>query len=234
MEYLILKIITQTASFRNPDFQNYHKSFLLPPPTTIMGIAGAALGKTPKETQEFFSQNKFTLGIYGKSEGKARDLWKYNDFQSGSIIKRDIYYRNIYYLVFKSETANIEKLKAAFENPYYALTLGNSDSLAKVKIIEDYKLEKSNFIEYALIEGDIINEVMNENFETGNEFSIYTTSDPIVYNLPVEFSYESDYGIRRVVKRKKYSFISKRMKLNIEKEGIKIKNNIFIPFISIY
>jgi len=50
MEYFVLEIITNTATFRNPDFQNFHKTLNLPPPPTLIGFAGAALGLSPKAT----------------------------------------------------------------------------------------------------------------------------------------------------------------------------------------
>ena len=73
MQYSVTHIRTQTATFLNPEFQNYHKSFLLPPPTTIVGLAGAALGLSPKAAQEFFDNKGFEMGIAGKTNGKANE-----------------------------------------------------------------------------------------------------------------------------------------------------------------
>jgi len=233
MHYLVLKVWTQSASFRIPEFQNFHKSFLLPPPTTMIGFAGAALGFSAKKAQEFFHLNNIKLGISGKSEGMAKDLWKYNDFKNGSVIKREIYFNNKYLVFFSSEEMTvINELKNKFENPIYALTLGNSDALAKVKIINSFVEGKSFDVENCLLENDVINEVM-DNIDNGLNFSIYSTSDPILYDLPTEFYYESDYGVRKVIKRKKYSFITKKMKLNIAKKGIFVDDK-FIPMISIH
>ena len=78
MKNFIIEIQCQTASFRNPDFQNFHKSLELPPPTTIIGLAGAALGYSPLRAQEFFDESKFEIGIYGTYLGKCKDTWKYN------------------------------------------------------------------------------------------------------------------------------------------------------------
>jgi len=133
MNYLILKIWTQTASFRIPEFQNFHKSFLLPPPTTVVGLAGAALGLSPKSSQDFFDESSIKIGVFGKSDGFAKDLWKYNDFKVGSVIKREIYFFNQYVVVFASENSEtIENLGSSFKNPKYALTFGTSDALAKI------------------------------------------------------------------------------------------------------
>jgi CRISPR-associated protein Cas5t len=85
----------------------------------------------------------------------------------------------------------------------------------------------SRLIENCLIEGDIIDEVLS-NVEKDMNFSIYSTSEPIVFDLPTSFMYETDYGIRRVVARQQISFIGNAMKLNIDKQGIFYKDK-FIP-----
>jgi CRISPR-associated protein Cas5t len=64
------------------------------------------------------------------------------------------------------------------------------------------------------------------------EFSIYQTSEPIAYDLPIRFEYESDYGKRSVSSVSTFSFVGKEMTLNFEIGGFKF-NNIFIPLFSI-
>ena len=229
-KFCIIEAITQSSTFRNAEFQNFHKSYKLPPPTTLIGFAGAALGLSPKASQEFFDNDKFKMGIYGYSEGIAEDLWKYNNFTpQKSIIKREILFLNHFLIVYGSTNKNkISKLKESFDNPKYALSLGSNDSLAFIKKVESkIQTSENNMVEYCLVEGDIIKEVM-DNSNNGFEFSIYSTSDPITYDLPLKFEYESDYGMRKVVKRKTFSFVGKRMKLNIVKKGVNYKN-IFIP-----
>jgi len=242
MNYLILKIWTQTASFRVPEFQNFHKSFLLPPPTTVIGLAGAALGLSPKSSQDFFDGSSIKLGVFGKSDGYAIDLWKFKKKNNNKtndqrdfiedILRREIHFNNVYLILFASENSElIDKLRSAFENPKYALTFGTSDALAKISILDNFEEHELDEVENCLIEGDIISEVV-ENVHNGLEFSIYSTSEPIVYDLPVKFQYESDYGVRRVVERKKYSFVGKKMKLNIKISGVYADDK-FIPIISI-
>ncbi len=238
MNYLILKVWTQTSSFRNPDFQNFHKSYLLPPPTALIGFAGAALGFSPKKSQDFFNNNEIKFGIYGKSEGFASDLWKYNSFKDSKsitkgIITREIHFINQYLIVYASENADlINQLKTAFLYPKYTLTLGTSDSLAKIKLIDSYREAESYEVENCLLEGNIISEVLL-NIDKDISFKIYSTNEPLSYDLPTEFSYESDYGIRRIVARKTFSFVPKKMKLNIPKNGIEVEEK-FIPIFSIH
>lgn len=229
MPHCIVELVTQTATFRNPEFQNFHKSFLLPPPTTLMGLAGAAMGLSPKSSQDFFGEG-FYFGIYGTSKGYCKDLWKYNTFdEQGSIILKEIFYSNHFILIYGNESqVLIETIKEAFLAPQYALTLGNNDSLAKViQVSIDNDFVDSFEMSNCLVEGNIVEEVINK-AKNGLSFSIYSTSEPIAYDLPIRFQYESDYGFRRVIERKTLSFIGENMQLNFAKRGITYKN-IFIP-----
>lgn len=229
MKYLVVKIRSQTASYRDPDFQNFHKSLLLPPPTTIIGFFGAALGLSAKQAQEFFDNDAFEFGVYGKSAGIAKDLWKYIRYENkkykSGILHKEILFDNILFLcVGCKNDSTLIKLQNAVLNPCYALTLGNSDSLAFVCyaiIVEE--IESINKVSHCLMEGDIVEEVLS-NADKGMNFSIYTTSDPISYNLPVMFDYKGDYDVRKVSKRKTFSFIGEEMLLNVRKKAIKIED----------
>jgi len=237
MNYVVIELKAETASFRNPEFQNYHKSYLLPPPSTLIGLTGAAIGLSPKGSQEFIVNNDFMLGCYGKPKGKANDLWKYLSIKpqkgkdrSSGIVSREILYAYHLIVVFGNEDgAKIESIINGFVNPKYALTLGNSDSLAKViKITQFNNSSKSRILSNCLVEGNVIEEVI-QNSQNGIAFEIHQTSDPIAYDMPVTFNYgESEYGSRSVKQRKVISIIGQEMTLNIEKEGIEY-DNVFIP-----
>lgn len=236
MIYLVVEFRTVTATFRDPEFQNFHKTLNLPPPTTLVGLAGAALGKSPKTAQEWFEKGDWHIGVSGTSEGYAKDLWKYQnkwDKELGewgkSVLLREILFDNHFFVVFGCpDKAQTQLLLDAFEFPKYALTFGSSDSLAKVvstKLIEG--TDDSRELSHCLTPGNVLNEVL-DNASNGEEFSIYSTSEPIAYDLPTRFQYESDYGIRRLVSRKTLSFIGEPMQLNFSVTGIRYKNK-FIP-----
>jgi CRISPR-associated protein Cas5t len=233
MPYCIVELVTQTATFRNPEFQNFHKSFLLPPPTTLIGLAGAAIGLSPKAAQEFF-ENGFYLGTYGTSKGYCKDLWKYNTFdEQGSIILKEMLYDNYFILVYGNDNAAvIDSISQAFLSPVYALTLGNNDSLSKViSVHQDDCFSDSSEFSNCLVDGNVVEEVIEQS-GNGLSFSIYSTSEPIAYDLPTRFLYESDYGFRRVVQRKTFSFIGETVRLNFKKKGITFKNT-FIPIFNL-
>jgi len=229
MKYCIVEIKTQTATFRNPEFQNFHKTLPLLPPTTMVGIAGAAMGLSPKSAQDFFEKSDFVMGTYFKNHGASTDLWKFNDFKERSIILKEILFHNKAIIVFGSEdNSKIKILSKSFLDPVFSLTLGNSDSLAKVvKVFQEYNIVKSKTVSNCLIEGDVVEEVLS-NASNGLEFSIYSTSDPIAIDLPTRFLYTDEYGLRKVSQRKQFSFITTEMKLNVEKQGV-LYGGIFIP-----
>lgn len=243
MKNLVLEILSQTASFRNPDFQNFHKSLDLPPPTTIVGLSGAALGLSPLQAQEFFQSNDLKIGVYGVYAGKCSDTWKYNkeirDMRTydpgkdGSIIQKEHLVNSRFIIAFSSESPDvISRLNEAFQNPKYALTMGNSDSLAFVKNIEtDLPKTSRHEVENCILQGNVINSVMHLASKT-LEFSIYHTSEPLTYDLPVKFQYVNDYGRRTVSQIGTFSIIGKKMKLNYEVEGLMYKN-LFVPLINL-
>jgi len=234
-----VKIYSQTASFRNPEFQNFHKSLDLPPPTTIIGLVGAALGKSPKMAQEYFDNHSLKIGIAGFSEGRTMDTWKYNKRNSnmhlydplldGSVIKRELLFHPQFFLTFLSEEETcINELVAHFENPVFALTMGSSDSLAKVYSVErDLPITSSKKLKNCLVAGDIVEEVFRNTWQS-LEFSIYNTSEPITYDLPTRFHYRSDYGSREIADTATFSFIGQEMELNFEIKGVHFQDT-FIP-----
>jgi len=118
MNFLIVELFTETATFRNPEFQNFHKTLSLPPPTTLIGLAGAAMGYSPKASQEFFDENEFYFGVFGISSGKAKDTWKYTNKVKGtelynyhpdyfgSIIAKEILFSNKFVICFGTNNNN--------------------------------------------------------------------------------------------------------------------------------
>lgn len=243
MKNFVIKIKCQTASFRKPDFQNFHKSLELPPPTTILGLAGAALGYTPLQAQEFFDTSPFEIGIFGTYDGKCLDTWKYNkgirDMRlydpglDGSIIQKEFLIFATFLIAFSSKNQDaLEHLNQAFSNPFYALTMGNSDSLAHISHIEnDIDEIEADEIENCFVKGDVVNEVMNVAAANKFSFSIYS-NETLTYDLPLRFEYDNDYGRRTVSKTETYSLIGNKMKINYSLKGLKYKNH-FIPLFPI-
>lgn len=239
MQCFCVEIATQTTSFRNPEFQNFHKTLDMPPPSTIIGFAGAAMGLSPKMAQEFFEEVPFVAGVSGFHLGRTTDTWKYRNqtknmhlydpLLEGSVIKREQLILSRYFLVFgSSDLESLRKLRASLESPLFALTLGNSDSLAWVKkVMDDLSITESKLVKECVIPGDVVGEVLRRASEVP-EFSIYHTSEPITYDLPTRFDYNSDYGKREIKQTQSLSIVSQEMQLNFEVRGVQLEDR-FIP-----
>ncbi|MEZ0539533.1 CRISPR-associated protein Cas5 [Fibrella arboris] len=232
-----IEIKSITASFRNPEFQNFQKSFPLPPPTALIGFAGAALGFSPRQAQDFFDTNAFQAGVSGKGEGLARDLWKYDRLSGtgSSVIIRELYVNTHYRLVFGSENyAAVEQLKQAFDRPVYALTLGQSDSLAKVvrTQLTDAIVEGETLVD-TLVEGDIVPVILEQVLYGGTFALSLSTSDPIAYQLPTRFNYKSEYSMRTVAQRKLFSFVGPKVTFRSRTfPGVQV-DDIFVPLFTL-
>lgn len=243
MKNLAVEILSQTASFRNPDFQNFQKSLNLPPPTTVVGLSGAAMGLSPSKVQEFFELNDLRIGVYGLFAGKCSDTWKYNKeirdmrtydpAKDGSIVQKEYLVRARFIIAFSSERDHaIEHLCNAFEDPAYALTMGNSDCLAFVKNIQSDLPQLTSYeVENCMVEGHVLDNVITQ-FPHNLDFSIYDTTDSFTYDLPVKFNYASDYGKRTVARIATYSIIGRKMKLNYSIDGLSY-NDAFIPILNL-
>lgn len=225
--YLSLELRSNIASFRNPDFQNFHKSFILPPPTTLIGLAGAALGFNPLESQNFFDDHCIYAGVSGGFKGKSTDLWKYRDAQGRSIIRRELLFFNHYSVVYASESEEIaKKIEDAFINPVYALSLGPSDSLVHVK--KEIRTGYADFLyhapsDHSLVSGDVTVEAFQKVLEYESFKFRIDHRDAVVANLPVRFQYEAAFGMRRIKERKVFSFVQDATGLSgVKRKGVLI------------
>ncbi len=164
----------------------------------------------------------------------VRDLWKYATLPGRSVITREVYIHNRFYVAFGSDNhAAVEQLFSAFRSPIYALTLGQSDSLAKVSNLQlTDQVGQSSTLSHTLVEGDVVPLILEQAL-LGGRFSLtISQNDPVAYNLPTRFLYESDYGVRRVVARKLFSFVGPAVTFqNRTFTGVRL-NDVFIPTFS--
>ncbi|HOD62096.1 MAG TPA: CRISPR-associated protein Cas5 [Bacilli bacterium] len=222
---LVIEAVSVTASFRIPEYHNYHKSLPLPPVTTIVGLTGAALGLSYFNAQQYFSNRSIKIGIQGVSEGHYQDLWKALSSKPNNrdtIIQKEYHYLNRYLFVFISDTDTIQQLNTAFQNPYYPTVIGSSDSLLKIKktvLIENPVITTSDRFENCLLVGNYIDKIKIDldNLVIGKEYRYTPLSAPQVYNLPYSFVFTDD-GVRKIKARKEITFI-----------GMKVKSESLIP-----
>ena len=75
-------------SFRIPLFKKYHKSFLAPPKTVILGMVSNVMGKSEEFYYNLLNSDIFVSVVIENIGGKTKDLWRYRD-KGTSIIRRD-------------------------------------------------------------------------------------------------------------------------------------------------
>ncbi len=149
MEGLAVTLSAPVASFRRPLDINFQRTLLLPPPTTCLGIAGAALGLSESELWRrggLLSGLKVSVllepsPVTGGDPAVARDLWKVLKIKNKKFAERSPYFRELlffprYTLLFAGESSLLERLAKAFADPVYPLSLGREDELARVEAIE--------------------------------------------------------------------------------------------------
>jgi CRISPR-associated protein Cas5t len=219
-KYLVVEAVSNTASFRIPEFHNYHKTLPLPPVTTIVGIVGAALGKNYQEAQEYFERNVFEIGVYGTSTGHFIDLWKAKKWKGSkpkitdrTIIQREFRANNYYIIIFGNSSMIIDELKTSFENCVFALTAGNSDSLLKISklsILSEPEKSITSKFENCILSGNYI-DTLELDLEINKKYVFTPMNSPSCYNLPNSFIFFEN-NIRKIKERKEFTFVGNSVK----------------------
>jgi len=144
MELIVaVRVCATVASFRRPLDHNYQRTLPMPPPTTLLGIAGAALGLSDRDLwspKSLLSNLKVSVWIE-EEPGRARDMWTVLKIKSGKIAERSPYFRELlffprYTLLYGADASLLDKLKNAFQDPVYPLSLGREDEMLLVEEIQ--------------------------------------------------------------------------------------------------
>ncbi|OAA92591.1 CRISPR-associated protein Cas5 [Clostridium coskatii] len=154
-------------SFRVPFFRTYHKTFLAPPKTTILGMLTNIMGKSEKFYYNIFNEDKIKVSVVINSiKGKAKDLWSYKSLESKggmhgrSIVRRDRLFNARYTIYLKiGETSLGKEVFNSLVYPKAVPSLGLDDELIKISSVKN---------DVKLIENDthIINSVfMDKGYE---------------------------------------------------------------------
>ncbi|QUI23977.1 CRISPR-associated protein Cas5 [Vallitalea pronyensis] len=201
----MVKLEASTASYREPYAQLYHETLPLPTPTTLVGIAGAALGLNMQDALSLFKEHRILVGTIGTHDGTAKDLWQYNKVKQGGKVDKDIIIREFLYHVsitvyYASEDETIiYRLKDAFHDPVYAITLGSSDDLARIKDInkmDQIKESRSKSVKYTWVY-HIYRSNMTLDWDYINQVPLSETiQPPVIKNIPVNFTFDKD-GARK-------------------------------------
>jgi len=160
---LAVQVRATVASFRRPLDHNYQRTLPMPPPTTLIGIAAAALGLSDRQlwaSDSPLCHLKVSVWI-DDEPGFARDMWTVLKIKNYKIAERSPYFRELLfftrYTLFYGGTEDLlHRLAQAFRNPVYSLSLGRDDELMLVEDIamEETKDGKPHF-EGTVLPGDI-------------------------------------------------------------------------------
>lgn len=214
----IVKGWAQTASFRIPESHTFQQTLPLPPITTLVGLMGAAMGLSFEEAISFREQKSILLGVIGSNKGEMKDLWKYNKVKSGESLK-DVLVReyltdfSLNIAIASREQTVLSGIRDSFSNPKYALTLGNSDDLFKIRYISPIekaeKIERSNFENTVLAGNQTLD--YESDIDLKNTPITYRVRAPQVFLLPTSFNFKGEE--RRVSKRQQFTFVGSPIKL---------------------
>ncbi len=187
----VLRIVIKApeVSFRRPLDHNYQRTLPMPPPTTVLGIAGAAVGLSDQELWGPGSPFRRTkVAVWMDTEpGRARDMWTLLKIK-GRKMERSPYMRELlffvrYTLIYGGDEGFLRRLLHAFRDPVYPLSLGREDELVVVEDIAlDTVSEGEPRFRGTVLRGDVRQMQMRVVLNPGIRFE-----PPLVETLPLSF-----------------------------------------------
>jgi CRISPR-associated protein Cas5t len=144
MEVLRIKITGVVSSFRNPFFVSGAQPTLeVPPPSTILGIISAVVGRIVKPDEMSFGY-VFLYKDKGEDLELIYELSLKERFKAKSnVIRRDfLTFPELYLYV-----TNVE-YEGYFRKPYFPILLGRTQELAKIEKIEKVTLVKKSPVRF--------------------------------------------------------------------------------------
>ncbi len=166
-------------SFRIPFFRTYHKSFLAPPKTTVVGMLCNISLKSQKKFFEILDKEliKISVVINGM-QGKTKDLWSYKTLdkqnRGKSVVRRDKLYLPSYTIYLKiDEQALYQDILEHLKEPKNTPSLGLDDELINIMDI----------VEIELLD-NITNKVNSVFLDKGNKYKAFVKDITQAIELP--------------------------------------------------
>lgn len=150
MKVIRFKIKGLLNSFRVPFFRTYHKTFLAPPKTTVIGMLCNISLKPQKEFYDILNSDAILVSVIITTiEGRTKDLWSYKTLQKGnmgkSVIRRDKLYIPSYTIYLKIEDQQLfEDILNALNSPKNIPSLGLDDELAHIYDVQEIELHNNS------------------------------------------------------------------------------------------
>ena len=133
-------------SFRIPFFRTYHKSFLAPPKTTVIGMLCNISLKSQKKFFDILERDMIKLSVVINTiEGRGKDLWSYKTIdkknRGKSVIRRDKLFIPKYTIYLKIEDNSLyQEILESLKNPKNIPSLGLDDELITISDVEEIDL----------------------------------------------------------------------------------------------
>lgn len=142
MKALAVQVRAPVASFRRPLDHTYQRTLPLPPPTTVIGLAAAALGISTRELWDSSSPLRAVRvqTLAQNIPARAADLWTLLKIKSGKMERspylRELLFNAQFTLLYQADEPLLDRLQQAFWQPIYPLSLGREDELIQVESCE--------------------------------------------------------------------------------------------------
>jgi hypothetical protein len=190
-------------------------------------MIGSALGISPERVNaEWLQNNRFQMGIVGKNNGKANDLWQIRKYEGKQIkayekgmestpyktavIVRELLYASEFalYLHFEKRE-DYDLVLKKMGQPEWALSLGREDELILVLEIKEVNLVEKAEMSFSntVLPDDLTISPYDIDITALSSSSNIMNEAPNVVKLPITFSYNVDTHAREADKFQTFSFI---------------------------
>ncbi len=219
MKALAVRVVAPTASFRRPLEHTYQRTLPLPPPTTLVGLAGAALGL---DTAQLWGRSSPIQGLRVQVLAECRpayatDMWTLLKIKAGKV-ERSPYRRELLFgahltLLYSAESETLNQLQEAFRQPAYPLCLGREDELLQIMSceIKDCRMSSRPYIFHGtILPGDLRMLKARPVLEEGTILEPAT-----VEHLPTHFEIGRN-NTRQPSNRQVFTFLPFQTKIEVE------------------
>lgn len=214
MPQLIVEAIAPVGSWRPPEAMTFHRTYPLPPYTSVVGMMGAAMGLELAEAFAFVKEQAVQLGVGGWSAGLMKDLWKIQKLGEKAEVGSAILLREhcvdirLVLLFVANDVSTLQRIQQGFDCPAFPLTAGQSDSLVRVtatQIVDQEKVE-SETVHSTLLFGEL-----TPDYRTAVDLATvplaHTIRAPVVERIPTSFSFD-EKGHRLLAGRALVTFVA--------------------------
>ncbi len=169
MDAIKIKTISAFTSFKWQKDQRYHRTYELPPKTTLFGFIGSALGLKEEEiyhrwqwvdnSEPLFNRINVAV-LIDDIEGRIKETWTtiknvpaHKRIVSTPIVREQLF-RARYFIYVRAESNSLlNYIKNKVETPIFPLSLGRDDELVRVKSVNIVSLTdpKSPIMLYGIL-----------------------------------------------------------------------------------